>query len=274
MRHWSIVPALIAALVAPATPAIAKPTEVSAELAAAVASPHRSDANRARDAYRNPAATLAFIGVKPSDRVVEIWPSRGWYSEILAPYLADKGQLILAPPLRGAEGVNKMVMERPDVFGKTTTANFPALGGGLPVPAGSADVVLTFRNVHNWRMGSGQADNADYSKAAFAELYAMLKPGGVLGIEDHRLNENADAERERKSGYIKVSTVKALAKQAGFKFVGSSEINANSKDTKDYPKGVWTLAPNFAEGEKDRAKYAEIGESDRMTLKFMKPKKK
>ena len=122
-------------------------------------------------------------------------------------------------------------------------------------------------------MGSFDPNNADYSEAAFKEIYAMLKPGGVLGIEDHRLGEDADAERERKSGYVKVSTVRKLAEQAGFKFAGSSEVNANPKDTKDYPKGVWTLPPRFAEGDADRAKFAAIGESDRMTLKFVKPKK-
>jgi predicted methyltransferase len=122
-------------------------------------------------------------------------------------------------------------------------------------------------------MGSYKADGADYSTDAFKELYVMLKPGGVLGIEDHRLPEDASDERERNSGYIKVSTIRRLAEQAGFQFAGSSEINANPKDRKDYPKGVWTLPPRLAEGDKDRDVYLAIGESDRMTLKFIKPAK-
>jgi predicted methyltransferase len=132
--------------------------------------------------------------------------------------------------------------------------------------------VLTFRNVHNWKMGYLTPDKADYSEAAFREIYAMLKPGGVLGIEDHRLPEAADAARERQSGYIKVATVRALAEKAGFKFDGASEVNANPKDTADWPSGVWTLPPTYAMKDQDRAKYQAIGESDRMTLRFVKPK--
>ena len=270
-----LISALAVALVASvATPMLfAKTAAPPAGLSAAVSSPNRSEANRARDKYRNPAQTLAFFGIKPTHTVVEIWPSSGWYSEILAPYLQAKGKLILAPPQRGAEGVAKMVAAKPNVFGKTGSANFPAAFGGTGVTPGTADAVLTFRNVHNFRMGSGHPENADYSATAFKEMFAMLKPGGVLGIEDHRLNEDADVAREKSSGYIKVSTVRAMAEAAGFVFVGSSEVNANPKDTKDYPKGVWTLPPRFAEKDVDREKFAAIGESDRMTLKFMKPKK-
>ena len=144
--------------------------------------------------------------------------------------------------------------------------------GGTAVAPGTADVVLTFRNVHNWRMGYLTEAKTDYSEAAFREIYAMLKPGGVLGIEDHRLPESANAERERTSGYIKVSTIRRAAEAAGFKFAGLSEVNANSKDSADWPKGVWMLPPRFAEGDVDRARYAAIGESDRMTLKFVKPR--
>jgi predicted methyltransferase len=272
MRHTVLIATAAVAVVA-APIVYAKSMQKNAALAAAVASPNRSDANKARDQYRKPAETLAFFGVKPNHTVVEIWPGGGWYTEILAPYLKDKGKLVVAPPQRGTEGVNKFLAAKPDAYGKVTVANFPTLLGGTGVAPNSADVVVTFRNVHNWRMGSSKSDSADYSVEAFKELYAMLKPGGVLGIEDHRLNEDADAERERKSGYMKVSTVRRLAEQAGFKFAGSSEVNANPKDTKDYPKGVWTLPPRFAEGDTDRAKYAAIGESDRMTLKFVKPKK-
>jgi predicted methyltransferase len=263
--------ALVASASAPAL--LAKSAAPSSALTAAVAAPSRTEANRARDKYRNPAQTLAFFGIKPTHTVVEIWPSGGWYSEILAPYLKAKGKLVLAPPQRGAEGVAKMVAGKPDVFGKATIANFPSAFGGTGVAPGTADAVLTFRNVHNFKMGSGHPENMDYSDVAFKEIYAMLKPGGTLGIEDHRLNEDADAARERSSGYVKVSTVRAMAEAAGFVFAGSSEVNANPKDTKDYPKGVWTLPPRFAEKDVDRDRYAAIGESDRMTLKFVKPKK-
>ncbi|MES2289637.1 MAG: methyltransferase domain-containing protein [Pseudomonadota bacterium] len=244
------------------------------ELAAAVAAPTRTATNVERDKYRHPAETLAFFGVKPTDKVVEIWPGGGWYTEILAPYLAEKGQLtIVAPSGKPSEGIAKKLDASPAAYGKVLRANFPSNLGGTPVAPGSADVVLTFRNVHNWRMGYLTADKADYSEAAFREIYAMLKPGGVLGIEDHRLPENMDTAREASSGYIKVSTIKALAAKAGFQFAGESQVNANARDTHDYPKGVWTLPPTFAEKDADRAKYAAIGESDRMTLRFVKPRK-
>ena len=249
-------------------------TSTRTELAAAVAAPTRTATNVARDKYRNPAETLAFFGVKPTDKVVEIWPGGGWFTEILAPYVSAKGQLTVASPTgRPSEGISKKLDADAATYGKVQRANFPAMLGGTPVAPGSADIVLTFRNVHNWKMGSFHPQTQDYSEAAFAEIYAMLKPGGTLGIEDHRLPENADAARERNSGYMKVSTVRALAEKAGFRFVGSSEINANPRDTANWPKGVWTLPPRFAEGDVDRAKYAAIGESDRMTLKFVKPRR-
>ncbi len=276
MRKSFLIPLVAAAaLGVAATPMLlAKSgTKASGSLASAVAGSHRSEANKARDKYRNPDKTLAFFGVKPHHTVVEIWPGGGWYTEVLAPYLRAKGQLIVAPPQRGNDSVGKFLASNAAVYDKVKTANFPSALGGTPVAPGSADFVLTFRNVHNWRMGSGHPQSADYSEAAFKELYAMLKPGGVLGIEDHRLPESADAAKERDSGYIKVSSVRSLAEKAGFKFAGSSEVNANPKDTKDYPKGVWTLPPRFAEGDVDKAKYATIGESDRMTLKFVKPRK-
>ena len=244
-----------------------------AALEKAVANPARSETNRARDVYRHPVETLAFIGVKPTDTVVELWPGGGWYTEILAPYLADAGQLIVATVAgKPSDNVAKWLDAKPAVFGKVQRANFPTVLGGTGVAPGTADVVLTFRNVHNWKMGYLKPDEADYSVAAFRELYAMLKPGGVLGIEDHRLPESADDARERDSGYIKVSTVRALAEKAGFRFDGASEVNANPKDTTDWPQGVWTLPPTYAMKDQDRAKYQAIGESDRMTLRFVKPK--
>ena len=259
-----------AVLTAPAATAQAQ----ADALQAAVGSTTRTDANRARDKYRHPYETLAFFGVKPSDTVVEIWPGGGWYTEILAPYLASGGgKLILAAPEWGRNGITKLKAANATLYGSLTVADFPVFDGkAAEIPAGTADVVLTFRNVHNWRMGYRRDDKADYSLAAFQQIYAMLKPGGVLGIEDHRLPESADAERERTSGYIKTSTVIRLAEQAGFRLEGRSEVNANPKDTADWPDGVWTLPPSLRLKDQDRDKYLAIGESDRMTLKFVKPR--
>ncbi len=274
--RWSITAISLAAFALPVlgvtgTALVAK-TYASATLQAAVASSTRTAANVARDKYRKPAATLTFFGIKPTDHVVEIWPGGGWYTEILAPYLRDKGQLtVVTPPGRAADGIAKKLAGDPATYGKVAQANFPSVLGGSGVGPGTADAVLTFRNVHNWRMGAYNKD-VDYSEAAFAEMFAMLKPGGILGIEDHRLPESMDTARERSSGYMKMSTIKALAQKAGFKFAGSSEINANPRDTHDYTSGVWTLPPSYADGDKDRAKYAAIGESDRMTLRFVKPR--
>jgi predicted methyltransferase len=244
-----------------------------AALTAAIAAPTRSDTNRLRDAYRHPVETLRFFGVKPSDTVVEIWPGGGWYTEILAPYLAaGGGRLYAAAPDWGMSGIKKLKDANTPLYGSIETADFPAFDANATrVPDGTADVVLTFRNVHNWRMGYRRDDKQDYSAEAFRQAYAMLKSGGVLGVVDHRLPEGASDERERNSGYIKVSTVRRLAEAAGFKLAASSEINANPKDTADWPNGVWTLPPSYALKDNDRSRYAAIGESDRMTLKFIKP---
>lgn len=249
--------------------------ERQAEIEEAANHSGRSDANKARDKYRHPLQTLDFFGIEPTHTVVEIWPGGGWYTEILAPYLqSGGGKLYAAAPLEwGVNGINKLKAANPALYGSVQVVDFPVFGGKpAQVPDGTADAVLTFRNVHNWRMGYRREGKPDYSVEAFKQMYAMLKPGGVLGIEDHRLPESADAERERSSGYIKVSTVRRLAEQAGFQFAGSSEINANPKDSTDWPKGVWTLPPTLTLKNQDREKYLAIGESDRMTLKFVKPR--
>lgn len=263
---FAISSAILAVAIAPA--ACANPTKEAAALDSAIAASHRSDANKARDTYRHPKETLAFFGVKPTHKVVELWPGAGWYTEILAPYLAKRGKLTVAAPAgaRG-DGIKKKMAENPSVYGKVAFANFPAGKEGIAVPKGSADVVLTFRNVHNWRFGG-----KDTAQEAFNMIYAMLKPGGILGVVDHRLPEDMDSAKEEKSGYMKRSSVVAFAEKAGFKLAGESEINANAKDTHDWPDGVWTLPPVYRLGDKDRATYAAIGESDRMTLKFVKPK--
>ncbi|HVF36732.1 MAG TPA: methyltransferase [Sphingomicrobium sp.] len=245
-----------------------------AALQAAIGAPTRTAANVARDRYRHPYETLMFFGVEPDDTVVEIWPGGGWYTEILAPYLASGGgTLYLAAPEWGRSGIVKLQGANAALYGPARVVDFPVFDGKpAEVPAGTADAVLTFRNVHNWRMGYRRDGKPDYSLEAFRQIYAMLKPGGVLGIEDHRLPESASNERERTSGYIKVSTVRRLAEQAGFRLAASSEVNANPLDTADWPDGVWTLPPSLRLGAKDREKYLAIGESDRMTLKFVKPR--
>ncbi|MFN3727031.1 MAG: class I SAM-dependent methyltransferase [Allosphingosinicella sp.] len=238
----------------------------------AVSASTRTPANVQRDRYRNPFDTLAFFGVQPNQTVVEIWPGGGWYTEILAPYVLQGGGTYHAASLGEPRALNRMMTENPSLYGNVRLADFPAFAADdARVPDGSADVVLTFRNVHNWRMGY-QRDRQDYSAEAFRQMFAMLKPGGVLGIVDHRLPENADAERERTSGYIKTSTVRRLAEEAGFEFVRSSEINANPRDTADWPNGVWTLPPSLRLGDQDRDRYLAIGESDRMTLMFRRPR--
>ncbi|MBU7590276.1 MAG: class I SAM-dependent methyltransferase [Sphingopyxis terrae] len=237
-------------------------------IAAAVAAPTRTPANVARDAARHPAETLAFFGVKPGDTVVELWPGGGWYTEILAPLTQSGGGTLYAaaPWERGLNTVRKWQEAKPDAYGAVKLAEFPATGAGPKVPDGSADVVLTFRNVHNWRFGG-----MDKTAEAFQQIYAMLKPGGVLGVVDHRLPEGMDSALEEKSGYMKRSSVVAFAEAAGFKLAGESEVNANPRDTHDYEKGVWSLPPTLTNKDVDREKYVAIGESDRMTLKFVKP---
>jgi predicted methyltransferase len=241
----------------------------------ALAGSHRSEANKARDQYRHPKETLLFFGFKPNMSVVEVWPSAGWWTEILAPVLKDKGKYYAAWYATQAKGAPAMLIERekgfdamlaakPELYGKVIKTSLMAPEFVDIAPKGSADMVLTFRNVHNW----AKAGNAD---AMFKVFYDVLKPGGVLGVKDHRAKPDTSFEDQVSSGYMTEAWVIAAAEKAGFKLAGKSEINANPKDTKDYAKGVWTLPPTFMEGEIDKAKYAAIGESDRFTLLFQKP---
>ena len=237
---------------------------------------HRSAEHKARDMYRHPVETLSWFGITNDMTVVEIWPgSAGWYMEILAPFLKDKGKYYAAGPdtassvdyiQRSIKSLNDKIAATPDLYGAVTVTELaPQAGKTTIAPEGSADMVLTFRNVHNW-MGGG------YAEAVFAAMYTALKPGGILGLTEHR--EKADAEQDPKaaSGYVTEAHTIKLAEAAGFKLVGRSEMNANPKDTKDYESGVWTLPPRLRLGDTDRDKYMAIGESDRMTLKFIKPK--
>ena len=245
----------------PPAPAPQPPTP----LGAAIAAPTRTPANVARDQYRHPRETLTFFGVQPGHKVVELWPGGGWYTEVLAPYLAAAGSLHVVPPAgKYEERIRAKVTGNP-VYQKVQVATFNA-GQPTSIASGSADIVLTFRNVHSWL--DSEPAMAD---EVFAEAYRVLKPGGTFGIVEHRLPEEADSAKQLTTGYVKVSTVRQLAEKAGFKFAGSSEVNANPRDAKDHPEGVWTLPPTLELGDKDRAKYLAIGESDRMTLKFVKP---
>lgn len=234
----------------------------------ALNSTYRTPVNKERDQYRHPEETLKFFGLQPQMTVVEISPGGGWYAEILAPYLSHQGQYVAAAvPVSVYSGGQKFLdwLEKyPDLKSKVKVTDFaPPKMVSIGAP-GSADMVLTFRNVHNWMSNKGE-------KAAFKAFYDVLKSGGTLGVVEHRANPNAKADAQAKSGYVTEAQVIKMAKAAGFKLVEKSEINSNAKDTKNYPKGVWTLPPSYALGEQDRAKYQEIGESDRMTLKFVKP---
>jgi predicted methyltransferase len=238
----------------------------------AIGSPLRSPENVRRDIYRHPKETLEFFGLKPEMTVVEITPGAGWYTEILAPYLVTKGKYIMAVPELTANSpeyakVNeqkvKAILEKSEaVEDKAIIAPFDPLNKDITV-AETADMVVTFRNVHNW-IGNNSAD------AAFKAFYRALKPGGILGVTDHL---GKGKKVDFKSGYMTEKQVMDLAKNAGFKFVARSGINLNPKDSTKHPEGVWTLPPSLRLGEKDRAKYEAIGESNRMTLKFIKPQK-
>jgi len=236
---------------------------VSAEIAAAIAAPNRTAANIARDKYRHPAETLSFFGIKPDHAVVEYMPAGGWYTEILAPLLRDKGTFYAAQPAgRGFDALKAKLDGAPAAYDKVKLVPWPETG----IAPGSIDTLLTFRNIHNMVMRGSEA-------ASFKTFYDLLKPGGTLGIVDHRLPEDRDGALEKTSGYLKASTVRRLAEAAGFVFEESAEINANPKDSADWEKGVWMLPPTLSNGEGDRDKYLAVGESDRMTLRFRKPER-
>lgn len=256
MKTWLIATLAVAALGAQA--------QSADPLKAAVAADNRLVGNVARDVYRHPYETLSFFGIKPTDTVVELAPGGGWFTEILAPYLREGGQLYAAD---GGSVRFKAKMDSMGVYAKVKITTFDPAKGLLDIaPAGSADAVLTFRNVHNWMgMGEGKA------QAVFDAAFKALKPGGTLGVEEHRLPASRTQDPKAPSGYVQEAVVIQFAEKAGFKLAGKSEVNANPKDTADHPDGVWTLPPTYGLKDKDRAKYQAIGESDRMTLKFVKP---
>ena len=257
-----------AALVVAATAASAD----DQKLATLVAGPQRTEQNRVRDPYRHPGETLAFFGLRDDMTVVEIWPGgSGWWTEILAPYLAERGRLYEAMPnptasdeaRNGNAAFAAKMAAAPQLYGKVITTTLD--GDHDPIaPDGTADLVLTFRNLHDW-VPHGAAEGA------LRAMYRALRPGGVLGVEDHRASPALPQDPAAKSGYLREDYTIALVEKIGFKFAGRSEVNANPKDTKDYAAGVWTLPPTLRLKDQDRAKYVAIGESDRYTLKFVKP---
>lgn len=252
-------------------------TTTSSALDDAMSGEHRSAENKARDKYRHPKETLAFFGFRSDMTVVEIWPGGGWYTEILAPALKENGKLYAVQysvnpqysyQRRYFGAFLTKAGESPDVFRDVivTAMDFPYQ---LNIaPSGAADLVVTFRNAHNW-VSSG------YHKAsaqlAFQAMFDVLKPGGVLGIVDHRWPDAENEDPHAEDGYISEERLIAFAEEAGFEFAGRSDVNRNAKDTHDHPEGVWTLPPSFALDEQDREKYLAIGESDRLTIKFVKP---
>lgn len=234
----------------------------------ALTSPFRNPENKLRDQYRHPKETLNFFGIQPHMTVIEVSPGGGWYTEILAPYLAPQGRYIAAAVptsvYAGGRKFQETVGARPELKDKITVTDFAPPTAVAIADAGSADMVLTFRNVHNWLA-------ADGGPAAFEAFFKALKPGGILGVVEHRENPKKKEDPKAKNGYVTEKQVIRMAEKAGFKLVNKSEINANPKDTKDHPQGVWNLPPTYRDADLNREKYAAIGESDRMTLKFVKP---
>jgi len=274
--HRCALAALAFALVAAACASASNTQPTAAEsLDRILADEHRSAAERARDVYRHPKETLLFFGLRPQMQVVEIWPEPGWYTEIIAPLVKDQGKYYAALSVPHPD--NPYVTARtkafedkfaahPEVYGKIELTTFGP-GAGNIAPAGSVDMVVTFRNIHNWMA-------AAWAPQAFAYMYKALKPGGILGVVEHRGNPELPQDPKAKSGYVREDEAIRLIESQGFALVAQSEINANPKDTKDYPQGVWTLPPVYRLGDKDKEVYAAIGESDRFTLKFVKPKSK
>jgi len=257
-----------------ATPAIASDMKqaTDAKLQQVINGDHRSADNSARDQYRKPLETLSWLGIKDNMTVVEITPGGGWYTEILAPYLKENGSYYAAGfdgedganwARRAAKRFNDKLAADPANYGKVNVTVLAPPNKTEIAPAGSADMVLTFRNVHNW-MAAGTSD------AVFNAMYRALKPGGTLGVIEHRGNPEVKQDPKAKSGYVNEAYTIAMAEKAGFKLAGKSELLANAKDSRNHPKGVWTLPPRLRLGNEDKAKYLAIGESDRMLLKFVK----
>ena len=247
-----------------------------AALKAAIAGAHRTPAFVARDAARHPYDTLRFFGIQPGMTVVELSPGGGWYTEILAPYLRDRGQLVLgaddpqssnAYRQRSGQRMKDKLAASPELYGKVRMNVFEVPARLQYAEPGSADLVLTFRNVHNWIDAGGEAA----VQAVFRSAFEALKKGGSFGVVEHRRPAAQAQDEKASSGYVHEAYVIRMAEAVGFKLAARSEVNANPKDTADHENGVWALPPTFANKDKDRERYAAIGESDRMTLRFVKP---
>lgn len=273
MNSFSVVNNIAAAALLVLASSGAFADESASKLDQFIAGPQRSEQNRVRDPYRHPRETLQFFGLKDNLTVVEIWPGGGmWWTEILAPYLAERGKLYEAMPnpASGDEARNgnaafaAKTAAAPALYGKIITTTLDGDHDKI-APDNSADLVLTFRNLHDW-VPRGNAE------ASLRAMYNALKPGGILGIEDHRASAAQPQDPQAKSGYLREDYTIALVERVGFKFVAKSEVNANPKDTKDYSAGVWTLPPTLRLKDQDREKYIAIGESDRYTMTFVKPK--
>ena len=274
LRGAAAALACLAAFAAtPAEPPVTD-AETLATLDKVLAGDHRSDENKARDKYRHPKETLQFFGFRQDMAVMEVSPGGGgWYTEVLAPTLRENGKYIAAgwDPNSTSEYAKKnskkyadKLASRPELYDRATVTALQAPNALEPVPEGSVDMVLTFRNIHSW-MGN------DAAEEMFVAMFAALKPGGILGVTEHRARSDEPQDPKAKSGYVRTDYAIALARAAGFELVGESEINANPKDTKDHPNGVWSLPPTLRGGDVDRDKYVAIGESDRFTLRFRKP---
>jgi predicted methyltransferase len=243
-----------------------------AALQAAVANDKRTAAFVKRDAVRHPLEELEFFGLRPDMTVVEVSPGGGYWTEILAPYLKAAGNYYVAvpspndpeAPAPGRDKFRKKLAADPDIYGRIRLTDLGPNHYAV-APAGTADLIVTFRNLHNWIEGG-------YAAAALEGLFRALKPGGILGVEDHRARDDVPQDPKAKNGYVRQDYTIELVKKAGFEFIGSSEINANPRDAKDWPAGVWTLPPTLALKDQDRDKYIAIGEADNYVLKFRKPK--
>jgi len=243
------------------------------DLEALASGDQRSSAQIERNVYRHPVQTLQWMGLKPDMTVVEIWPSTGWYAGIIAPYVADRGQYYGAVSSLGnwwwpfgqtsGQQLKTRMTNNSGLYGSPEFTELDAPTATI-APAGSVDRVLTFRNVHNWM-------HADQAAAFFDTFYKALKPGGILGVVEHRADSDQPQDPDAASGYVRADHVRKLAEDAGFEFVAATDINANPRDDHHHPEGVWTLPPTLRLGDQDRDKYLAIGESDRMTLKFRKP---
>lgn len=241
-------------------------------LDAVLAGNQRTAADRSRDRYLHPKETLLFLGVRPETRVLQVWPESGWYTEIVAPLVQGKGRYFagVITPDPGSRflttrlaNYRRLLTSRPDLYGGVKLVAFP-LDGRDVLPPGSVDMVLSFRDLHEW-MALGDAQQA------LTTIYSALAPGGVFGVVDNRGDPAVPQDPRAKSGYVRQDYAIRMVEAAGFRLVAASEVNANPKDTKNYPAGVWTLPPDYRLGDIDRAKYEAIGESDRFTLKFVKP---